>query len=51
MILTLTHYNHINKFYYGAKLIWCLCILGRWLKYVGDSDNAPEYQHLAGGAK
>ena len=45
--LTLTHYNHINKFNYGAKLIWSYAY-GRWLKYVGDSDNAPEYQRLTG---
>lgn len=51
--VTLTHYNHINKFNYGAKLIWSYAY-GRWLKYVGDSDNAPEYQRLTGkqiGAK
>ena len=45
--ITLTHYNHINKFNYGAKLIWSYAY-GRWLKYVGDSDNAPEYQRLTG---
>ena len=45
--VTLTHYNHINKFNYGAKLIWSYAY-GRWLKYVGDSDNAPEYQRLTG---
>ena len=51
--LTLSHYNHIGKFNYGAKLIWSYAY-GRWLKYAGDSDNAPEYQRLTGkqiGAK
>ena len=43
----MTHYNRINKFNYGAKLIWSYAY-GRWLKYVGDSDNAPEYQRLTG---
>ena len=31
----------------SAKLIWSYAY-GRWLKYVGDSDNAPEYQRLTG---
>ena len=32
---------------HGATLIWSYAY-GRWLKYVGDSDNAPEYQRLTG---
>lgn len=45
--MTFTHYNHIGKFNYGAKLIWSYAY-GRWLKYVGDSDNAPDYQRITG---
>ncbi len=51
--IALTHRNHIGKFNYGGKLIWSYAY-GRWLKYAGDSDNAPEYQRLTGkqiGAK
>ncbi len=44
---TLTHHNHIGKFNYGVKLIWSYAY-GRWLKYVGDPENAPEYQRLTG---
>lgn len=45
--IALTHRNHIHKFNYGAKLIWSYAY-GRWLKYAGDSDNAPEYQRITG---
>ncbi len=45
--LTLSHYNNIGDFNYGAKLIWSYAY-GRWLKYAGDSDNAPEYQRITG---
>ena len=45
--MTLTHYNHIGSFNYGAKLIWSYAY-GRWLKYAGDAENAPEYQRLTG---
>lgn len=51
--IALTHRNHIGKFNYGGKLIWSYAY-GRWLKYAGDSDNAPEYQRVTGkqiGAK
>ena len=51
--VALTHHNHIDKLNYGAKLIWSYAY-GRWLKYVGDSENAPDYQRLTGkqiGAK
>lgn len=51
--IALTHRNHIGNFNYGAKLIWSYAY-GRWLKYAGDSDNAPEYQRITGkqiGAK
>ncbi len=51
--IALTHRNHIGRFNYGGKLIWSYAY-GRWLKYAGDSDNAPEYQRLTGkqiGAK
>lgn len=44
---TLTHHNRIGKFDYGVKLIWSYAY-GRWLKYVGDPENAPEYQRLTG---
>lgn len=45
--LTLTHYNKIGSFNYGAKLIWSYAY-GRWLKYAGDAENAPEYKRLTG---
>lgn len=51
--LTLTHNNHVGDFNYGIKLIWSYA-RGRWLKFAGDSENAPEYQRLTGkeiGAK
>lgn len=51
--MTLTHYNCIGQVNYGAKLIWSYAY-GRWLKYAGDAENAPDYQRLTGkqiGAK
>ena len=45
--LTLSHHNRIGDFNYGAKLIWSYAY-GRYLKVVGDSPNAPEYQRLTG---
>jgi hypothetical protein len=51
--LTLTHYNKIGSVNYGVKLIWSYAY-GRWLKYAGDSEDAPEYRRRTGkqiGAK
>lgn len=51
--MTLTHYNCIGQVNYGAKLIWSYAY-GRWLKFAGDAENAPDYQRLTGkqiGAK
>lgn len=51
--LTFTHHNRIRDFSYGAKLIWSYSY-GRWLKYVGDAENTPDYLKLTGkqiGAK
>ncbi len=51
--LTFTHNNHIGSFNYGAKLIYSFSY-GRWLKYVGDAENTPDYLKLTGkqiGAK
>lgn len=51
--LTFTHHNSIRDFSYGAKLIWSYSY-GRWLKYVGDAENAPDYLKVTGkqiGAK
>lgn len=51
--LVLTHHNNIGDFNYGAKVIWSYAY-GRWLKFVADSDMAPEYQRITGkqiGAK
>ena len=51
--ITLSHYNKIEKFTYGAKIIWSYAY-ARWLKYAGDPDNAPDYKRLTGkqvGAK
>lgn len=45
--ITLTHRNRVADFNYGVKLIWSYAY-GRWLKYAGDSDNAPEHQRLTG---
>lgn len=51
--LTLTHYNSIGDFNYGAKLIWSYAY-GRYLYVAADNPNAPDYQRLTGkqiGAK
>lgn len=51
--LALTHNNKFGDFNYGMKLIWSYAY-GRWIRFAGDSDNAPEYQRLTGkqiGAK
>lgn len=45
--LTFTHINKIASFNYGAKLIWSYSY-GRWLKYVGDAENTPDYLKLTG---
>jgi TonB-linked SusC/RagA family outer membrane protein len=45
--LTLTHRNKILDFSYGAKLIWSYTY-GRWLKYVGDGENMPDYNKYTG---
>ncbi|MEG2402432.1 MAG: TonB-dependent receptor [Muribaculaceae bacterium] len=45
--ITLTHNNKIGDFAYGAKLIWSYAY-GRWLKFAGDSENAPAHQRLTG---
>lgn len=47
--LTLSHQNKIGSLNYGAKLIWSYAY-GRWLKYAGDAENAPEYKRLTGKA-
>ena len=45
--LTLSHYNTVGDFFYSMKVVWSYAY-ARWLKYAGDSENAPEYQRLTG---
>lgn len=45
--LTFTHNNRVADFNYGVKLIWSFAY-ARWVKYVGDSPNLPEWQQLTG---
>ena len=45
--LTLTHRNRVGSVDYGIKAIWSWAY-GRWLRYAGDSENAPDYQRLTG---
>ena len=51
--ITFTHNNRVGDFTYGVKVIYSYAY-GRWLKYMADSENAPEWDRVTGtqiGAK
>ncbi len=51
--ITLTHNNRVGDFTYGIKVIYSYAY-ARWLKYMADSENAPEWDRVTGtqvGAK
>ena len=51
--ITLTHNNRVGDFNYSIKVIYSYAY-ARWLKYMADSENAPEWDRVTGtqiGAK
>ncbi len=44
---TLSHFNSIDDFQYGIKLL-ASYTKRRWLHFAGDSENTPDYRKLTG---